>query len=208
MTHKSDNPDGTSQAASRKRPALLQWNLLSLFLLIAAVAVWAGYLRCLQRTSDLSRQVDIMLQVAADPGSDGAPKEILVRTVQDYWNDRLAWDLCLPDGKYSLRAATHGIEDRGIAPADFESPVQGGRHRIELQTSDNGKGYSVLVDGRHVIDILRKPIPSPFSPFDDTLFDGTEDLDKPLILFRCAFRWPNQTEMETNGLLLWIERAD
>jgi hypothetical protein len=209
MTREPNGQLEVEHATPRKRFGLLQWNLSTLFLLTAAIAVWAGFMRYTQSISELSRQIDVMKQFAADPLKHKDSQRILVRNVQDYWSDRRAWDVYLPDDEYAVRLATHDIVESGLAPFAFESPVKGGWHRVELQAVDfePRPRYLVLVDGQQVIHVLEEPERGPRNGFGHEFCNGTEESDRPLVLLRKVFHWPHEDEGRANGILLWIERV-
>lgn len=203
------------QSAPRKR-AVPQWNLRTLLLLTAAVAVWIGSVRYQLQNWHLRSRVESMHNMAGDLRVDD-PQQIAIIRLPQTWYDEQRWHVHLPDGRYVMRLATRGIIGTGLPVAREETSLSPGRHRIELLQSKDKEApeLAVLVDEQAVMETTET---SDWDPHHGAM--GGENFDictqrspeKPVILFRRRFDQLQKdgsysTRNATNGILLWIERV-
>jgi len=212
MGHESGETETRGQPVPRKRSALLQWNLQTLLLLTAALAVWIGYARYRQQNLQLRRQVESMYQMAAELRITD-PKQIAVARLPEMWYDELCWDIHLPDGQYVMYLETRDID----SVVREEAPIRPGRHRIELeQGKDRGRPeFTVFVDDQVAIETAEI---SFWYPPSGSMGGGNFDTctqvspDRPVILFRRQLAQLQEdgsysTENAPDGSKLWIERV-
>ncbi len=192
------------------RPAQLQWNLRTLFLLTAAVAAWLTFFHYRAAVPQLKHQVQLMRQVAPELIVEDS-QQIATLKLPQTWRNEHRWDIYLPNGQYVIRLATREIGEQGLAPAVGETSLRGGQHHIELRLSDDKERprLTVLVDGRLAIDVNEKP---DWTGLSGHRWDGgpTFSPEEPVVLFRGEGRTKPGTPVPvgaTNGLLLWIERV-
>jgi hypothetical protein len=213
----SDAPE-RQDGAPRRRRFRLQWSLQTLLLLTAAVAVWVAYFRLRQQIPRLEQEIDSLEQMARELIVEDE-EQIAVVMLPQMWYDESRWDIYLPEGKYVMRLATRRIGEKGLAPAVRQTPIRGGRHRVELMRSDDGAGreITVLVDDRPVIEAEEGASWDPRGHSGGGSEFGKcvqRPADEPLVLFRRRFHRRSKgggsvaPKGPTKGLMLWIERTD
>ncbi len=217
MDSKARGAEERGPAAPRKRRFVLQWSLQTLLLLTAVVAVWVGYLRYRLEIPRLEREIDAMKRMAAELIVED-PQRVAAVMLPAVWMDEPRWDIHLPDGVYVMRLATREIDKTGLAPTLGESPIDAGRHLIELQKSDDEDGwrFTVLVDDRSTLEAKEKPDWDPVRASEGGAeFAICTQLppDEPVVLYRRRFQRTSKNgqsvipEGPTEGVMLWIERV-
>ena len=218
--HETDDVESSDAAerqdvAPRRRRFRLQWSLQTLLLLTAAVAVWVACFRLRQQIPRLEQEIDSLKRVARELIVEDEEQIAVVRLPQ-MWYDEMRWEMYLPEGEYVMRLATRRIGEQGLPPAVGQTPVSGGRHRIELMRSNDGSGQeiTILFDDRPVIEAEERPDWNPGSGF----ISGTAigpcvqfPAQEPLVLSRWRFLQRSKggrsvaPKGPTKGLMLWIE---
>ena len=223
----SDTPE-RQDATPRRRRFRLQWSLQTLLLLTAVVAVWVAYFRLRQQIPPLEQKIDVLQQMARELIVDDEG-QIAVVMLPQMWYDESRWEIYLPEGQYVMRLATRQIDDQLVTlvlgrdkevfpPAVGQTPVSGGRHRIELMRSEDGSGreITVLVDDRPVIEAEESADWWPgHGSTGGSQFSSCaqRSAHEPLVLFRRRFSRQLKggrcvtPKGPTEGLMLWIEPA-
>ncbi len=220
MTLEPGDSNGEELATPPARTAKLQWNLRTLFLLTAAVAVWAGFFCHEEPIAQLKREV-LEMQCMTTELVVVNPRQIAFARQPQLWRDRYRCDVYLPDNGCVVKLATREVNREGLAPVVGEAKIPKGQHRIDLFQIDRGEQREtcVLVDGQTAFKASdnvtwhggfhRETGSSSLSPDP---WRGTSWPDTPLILLCYRFH-PRQengavsfVSGPTNGLLLWIER--
>ncbi len=206
-----------SRPLSAKHPAVWQWNLRTLFLLTAAVAVWVAYLHFCYETPRLRQRIITMQEMARELVIEDE-QQIAAVVPRPEWFGERQWDVYLPDGEFVLCLATREIPMIGLAPVARQAPISPGRHRIELIRYENNWGphIKIVVDNQKCLEFEESEDWSSAKRSDGTnTFERGKQLppDEPLILQRDRFmypgpdgllEWPGKT---ANGLMLWIEQS-
>lgn len=217
MILESSHTDEVEELIPRKHRFPIQWNLRTLLLLTAAVAVWAGYISFHQQCASLEQEISPLRRMARSLIIEDR-RQFAVVNLQELWSDEDRWDIHLPDGVYAIRMATREITEEGLAPVVEEATISAGRHRIEFRRSDDedGEGFTVLVDGQQSIKANEEPDWRSDNGFHYSAeFEDCTQLppSEPAILFRGRFSVQQEDgvttipETPTNGILLWIERV-
>ena len=200
----------SKRESSLADPIRFRWDLRTLFLLTAAVAVWTGYFRCRQPLPGLRDDISRMEEMTAELVIVD-PKEITVAWQPQPWLDRPRWDIYVPGDGFVMRLATREIAFTGLAPIVAQAPISPGRHRIELRYTKKNEQWeiSLRIDDRSVL--------TPNEPgewhqeFGDCMghwgcfrhpYNG-----RYADLYRLRFVHPGTptNAPPANGLLLWIE---
>lgn len=203
-----------SRSPVRKR---WQISLRTVFLLVAAVAVWITYFINRRENTALEARIASALPLAHELIVDD-PSKFAVVKLEEYWYDENRWDLYLPPGSYRLCLATHKIENGAPAPLEKSTPIQAGRHRVDIEVEKDRdlSRITVSCDG---IKVLTAEEPKEWDPGFGSEGGGhfslSEQLptDQPMILFRRRFMQPIPgasgssavPDGPAEGLLLWIE---
>ena len=207
-----------SRQTVRKRSSLLQWDLRTLLLLTAVVAVWGGFLLEQHRNARLKTRVKALSEMTGELRIED-PAQITVVHIPDVWYDEPRWDIYLPEGRYAVRMATRDVEFLESPPAPRqEKAIEPGRHRIELLQSRDGDvdRIRVLVDGQVLLEATETPDWNPrFGSMGGANFGLCSQLDpdERVVLFRRVFMklqpdGTHSTTGSTDGLVLWIEKSE
>lgn len=218
MNSENRDPEPTNMPTPQKRRFAMQWSLQTLLLLTAVVAVWVGYLLHRRELPRLEEEIAVMRRMAGELIVKN-PLQVAVVKLPETWMDGQEWDIHLPDGTYVMRLAAREIDSEGLAPVIGETPIDAGRHQIELRQGedDDGWRFSVLIDGQASIEASEVPEwqTSGSSEGGGQYTDSTQlPPDEPVVLYRRRFlRAVKAGQSETpkepsEGLLLWIERTD
>ncbi len=123
-----DEPDGGTPAMGPPGRRRWQVGLRTLFLLMAAIAVWMGYSVNLRDNAALRARIEAMIPIAHELVIDDDAKIAVVK-MEPYWYDENRWEIHLPDGSYRLCIATRGVDENGFAPVKKSAAIGAGRHQ-------------------------------------------------------------------------------
>jgi hypothetical protein len=219
IPHRVSEPGNPIPAIKRADRRRWQVGLRTLFLLMAAVAVWMAYFINRRQSATLEARIKAMVPLAHELIIEDA-KKIAVVKLEEYWYDENRWEISLPDGRYRLCVATRGIDDMGLAPPVKSTPLKAGRHHIELEQRRDHDVWRVTVlwDETALLAVEeRKDWDPGHGSAGGGQFARSEQLspDKPVVLFRRRFmREVGKDQITqittppgpTEGILLWIER--
>jgi hypothetical protein len=219
----SEDPQQSLEAESRhatgKRGILRRWQVgvRTLFLLMAAIAVWISCFINYQQIRALEQRIAVLMPLAHDLVVEDEARIAVVK-LEEQWIDDNRWDLHLPKGPFRLCLATQGIADDGLVPPAQSCPIKPGRHRLALQRQlDKGMWrIAVTCDGAAVLraEEPEKWAGSGSSSTGPSAVTEHFPADKPFVLLRLRFQhWdasgaPEDPSAPSSGILLWIERAD
>jgi hypothetical protein len=203
-------------------PARSRWQfrLHTLFLLVAAIAVWMTYFINRQRNARLEERLVSMRPLARELQVDD-PEAIAVVKLEEHWYGENRWEIYLPGGDYRVGLATRGIAETGFPPSatyrSIPSGPQGsrGRHRIALEESKAGDVRRVTVR----CDGSKLSVEEPESWYSGTnrasgdSFEVSKQFphNQPVVLLRRWFIRPDarsktpQPSGPTEGIMIWIE---
>jgi hypothetical protein len=202
------------QGVDRRR---WQFGSRTLFLLIAAIAVWTTCFINHRVNSSLEARIERMIPLAHELDVDD-PKRIAVVQREQHWFDENRWDIYLPEGAYRLCLATRGINEEGLVPVVSRFPITAGRHHLALerQLESNVWHVKAVWDGTTAVAIDE---PKNWNPEQGSVgggsFSQSEQLppDEPAIISRLRFFRRSDAGVSaapatsTDGILLWIEPA-
>lgn len=214
-SHEPTESWASNANAAKPRATRLQFGLRSLFLLVAAIAVWTTYFSNRHRMTTLEAEITAMRPLSHELVVNDADKIAVVK-LEELWYDDNRWEVSLPDGKYRLCLATRGIDERGLAPVMKSEAIEAGRHSIYLEQQDDKARWLVTVgwDGRLLLSVQE---PKEWNSGSGSTGGGQYSectqlaADQPLILFRRRFSRPGRAGQvttpsgPTEGILLWIE---
>jgi hypothetical protein len=202
-----------------KPPGRRRWQvgLRSLFLLMAAIAVWMAYFVNRRHNAALEARIKTLVPLAHELIIDD-PKKIAVVRMEEYWYDENRWDLYLPEGRYRLCIATRGVDDQGFAPVVKTAPIEAGRHQLALEQRQGKDAWRVITlwDGKELMAVEE---PKDWDPGLGAMSSADYALsqqlppDQPVVLFRRRFSRRDGKGVTTSstgpteGILLWIERT-
>jgi hypothetical protein len=184
---------------------------------MAAIAVWMAYFINRRHNAALEVRIKAMVPLAHELVIEDARKIAVVK-LEEYWYDENRWEIYLPEGRYRLCIATHGIDDNGLAPVVKSTTIEAGRHVLALEQRRDNDVWRVtaLWDGMERIAVEE---PKDWDPGTGSMGGGqyalSEQLppDQPAVLFRRRFMRADgkgrttTPSGPTEGLLLWIERT-
>lgn len=214
LSHEPTEARANSSAA-KSRATRFQFGLRSLFLLVAATAVWTTYFSNRHRITALEAGITTMRPLAHELVVNDADKIAVVK-LEELWYDDNRWEVSLPDVKHRLCLATREIDTEGLAPVMRSEAIEAGRHSIYLKQREDGAGWLVTAgwDGSRLLLVQE---PKEWNPGSGSTGGGHHSqctqsaVDEPLILFRRRFSLPSHTGQvttppgPTEGILLWIE---
>jgi hypothetical protein len=192
-----------------------QVGVRTVFLLVAAIAVWLTYFVNRRHNAALEARIIAMVPLAHELIVTD-PKKIAFVKLDDEWIDENRWDIYLPDGNFRLCLATRGIDEKGLATIVKSSPISSGTHQLALteQRDRNPWRETVFCDGREVITWA-----TPYEPKSTrgatSAFaqSGQFSADEPVVLLRRRFHQVDASggtytsPSPSDGVLLWIERT-
>jgi hypothetical protein len=189
-----------------------------LFLFMTAIAVWTVYFSNRHHIAALEARIAAMQPLAHELIVSDADKIAVVK-LEELWYDENRWEISLPDKPYRLCLATHEIDNGGFAPAVKSQQLGAGRHLMALKQQPGNPGWRVAVawDGKELLAVEEPPgwYPGKGSTGGGQYSQCAElAADQPVVLFRRRFSQPDGTGRvttpsgPTEGILLWIERAD
>jgi hypothetical protein len=207
-----------NRVAAVDRPGRTRWQvgLRTLFLLLAAIAVWLTYFVNLRHNASLERRINAMVPLAHELIVDD-PKKVAAVKLEQHWFEENRWELYLPDGTYRLCLATRGIAPAGLAPIVKSAPIASGTHQLALerQQNDDGSLVTVLWDGKALMEEQETKDWSAKGSTSSVNFAQSEQRspDTPIEFLRLRFMHPDGKGRSTTptgptqGILLWIEQA-
>ena len=215
LSHEPTDSRASNAIAARPRPSRLQFGLRSLFLLVAAIAVWTTYFNNRHRMTALEADIAAMRPLTHELVVNDADKIAVVK-LEELWYDDNRWEVSLPDGKYRLCLATRGIDEDGLAPVMKSEAIEAGRHAICLEQQNDNASWLITAnwDGSRLLSVHE---PKEWNPGSGSTGGGQYSqctqlaADQPLILFRRRFSLPSGAGQvttpsgPTEGILLWIE---
>jgi hypothetical protein len=218
VTDQSNEPGDSIPVV--KRPGRRRWQvgLRTLFLLMAAIAVWMAYFINRRHNAALAARIEAMVPLAHELIVDD-PKKIAVVKREEHWYGENQWEIYLPEGRYRLCLATRGIGNDGLANVMKSAPIAAGRHQLDLEQRRDKEVLRVrlLWDGTELIATEEPTSDRAVGSYTTTGVQSsiTEQLspDQPAILLRRRFmRQDRQNPMATpgetfDGVLVWIERT-
>ena len=199
------------------RSARRRWQvgLRTLFLLMAAIAVWMAYFINRRHNAGLEARIKAMTPLAHELIVDDAGKIAVVK-LEDFWYDENRWDLYLPERRYRLCLATREIDDTGFPAAARSAPIAAGRHQLALEQEKEKDVWRIAVtcDGAALFSVEE---PKGWNSDRGSMGGGQFALseqpppDQPVVLFRRRFtRSDDKGSMSvpttpSEGILIWIE---
>jgi hypothetical protein len=210
-----DEPGNAAPALERSGRNRWQFGLRTVFLLMAAIAVWMAYVINRREIATLEARIKAMQPLAHELIVDD-PTKIAAVKLAEYWYDENRWDVYLPGGRYRLCLATRGVDDNGLAPVVKSRAITAGRHRLALEQQKENDAWRVAVtlDGAVALAAAE---PKEWDPGTGSSGGGQYSLseqfrvDQPTVLFRRRFMRKDATGLmttppgPTEGILLWIE---
>lgn len=214
-----------SDVEAPRRRKFLQWNIATLLLLMAAVAVWTSYFRMVSETKRMTAELESLNRLARELMIDD-PTQFAIVERHEQWHDDHSWDVHLPEGsRYRLKLATReigmkfavdGVVTDNLPETDHSVELTAGRHVISLEKRYSGEEpfARVLVDGKLAVEAYESAgwEPQGGSTWGGSFKQSTQQpIDQPLELIRIRFqiRHPNGTtglpKEPNNGIAVWIE---
>ena len=118
----SNDPGASTQPSDGARPSRWQFGLRTVFLLMAAIAVWMTYFINRRENALLEQRIKAMVPLAHELVIDD-PGRVAVVKLDEKWYDENRWEIYLPPGAYRLCLATRGINDSGLAQVMKTAPI-------------------------------------------------------------------------------------
>jgi hypothetical protein len=211
----SNEPGNSIPAGNRVGRRRWQIGLRTVFLLVAAIAVWMTYFMNRRENAALEARIKTMVPLAHELVVDD-PKQIAVVKLEEHWFDENRWEIYLPDGAYRLCLATRGINEHGLTPIMKSAPLAAGRHQLALEQQLDKDVWHVVALGDEARLIAleeTKDWSAGSGSIGGGQYSQSEQLarDQPLILYRRRFMRPpangpmTSSAATTDGILLWIE---
>jgi hypothetical protein len=201
-------------AVAPAAPKRWQVGLRTLFLLMAAVAVWLALFVNRQQIAILETRIEVGRKLAHVLIIDD-PKKVAVVKMDELWMDDNRWDVHLPPGQYRICLATRKVDDHGFPLKQESRPIPAGRHRLALELRQEGETCQLRVkcDGSELLAIVERKEWASRGSTGGGEFSTSEQLpaDKPVVLYRRRYMIQTSTGQfntppgPTEGLLLWIE---
>ena len=224
----TDNLESIPRASeSKRRGKFLQWNIATLLLLTAVVAVWTSYFRMKTDTKRMAAELESLARMARELIIND-PAQYAVVERHEQWHGEDTWEVYLPEGdRYQVHLATREIDGRnftvrGVKQENFPATshiaeLAAGKHVISLEKdfSKDDPSVRVLVDSQPLLEAFE------MNDWKTTgghswagSFNESKQLptNKPLELIRIRFhkKLPDGSSRAPdepyNGVLLWIER--
>jgi hypothetical protein len=201
------------------RPGRKRWQvgLRTLFLLMAAIAVWMAYFINRRHNAALAARIEALVPLAHELIVDD-PSKVAVVKLDNLWMSEDRWEIYLPDGRFRLCLATRGIGDAGLAGVMESTLLPPGRHQLALEQRRIKDVWRVAIlrDGTESIAKQEPAVwdnGSSSTNGEDYSISLQLAPDEPAILLRRRFmRDDGKGSMATtvepgDGILLWIERS-
>ena len=210
----ASNEPGEDAPAAARPTGRRRWQvgLRTLVLLTAVIAAWMAYFFNKRQNAALAAQIEALVPLARDLVVND-PKQIAVVKLDDLWRQEDRWEIYLPDGRYRLRLATHGIGAEGYAEVSEGAALSAGRHRLVVVQRSDGDASRVTArwDGTELIE---KKEPAGWHSGNSLTTGGDYSVSEqlppegPLLLLRRRFLAPKGAiAAPGDGVLLWIERT-
>ena len=200
------------------RPGRTRWQvgLRTLFLLMAAIAVWLTYFVNRRHNAALERRINAMVPLAHELIVDD-PNKVAAVKLEEHWFDDNRWEIYLPDGTYRLCLATRGIAPEGLAPIVRSAPIASGTHQLAVERHQDTEGSRVkaLWDGKELMAEQETKDWSASGSTSTVNFARSEQRppNTPMVFLRLRFMHSDGKGRSTTptgptqGILLWIERT-
>jgi hypothetical protein len=218
MSDSTPQPNGPdSEIAAVTQPGRQRWQVgfRTLFLLIAAIAVWITFFINRRQNEALDARIKMLIPLSHELIVND-PEQIAVVKKEEQWFDENHWEIYLPAGDYRLCLATRAIAEDGLAPVVKSVLIASGRHDVRVEQRRDGDGWHVSVfwDGPELMAVEE---PKEWNPGFGSKGGGRYSLseqfpsDQPAILFRRRFARapskgpPIEPVGPADGLLLWVE---
>ncbi len=216
----SDMPPPLDESAESMpvvpRPGRRRWQvgLRTLFLLMAAIAVSMAYFINRRHNAALAARIEAMAPLAHELIVND-PKQIAIVKLEDLWMGEDRWEIHVPEGRYRLCLATHGIGQDGFATVTQGAPIAPGRHQLAFEQRRTKDAYRVIVR-RDGTELIAREEPSVWDT-GHTITTGDNystsqqfPPDARVVLLRRRFSPRNNTSRMTpggpiDGVLIWIE---
>jgi hypothetical protein len=216
-THQPDESTIGESAVERPRGKRWQVGLQTVFLLVAAIAVWMTHFVNRRQNAFLEARIAASRPLLRELAIDD-PNRIAVVKLQELWSDDNRWDIHLPEGQYRLCLATRAIGSEGFPPVVAKSRVIGaGRHHFVLEQLPQPAGWRVRATWDETGELAVEE-PKAWDPGVGSSGGGDYSLstqmaaDQQVVLFRRRFakRQADGTTLfdpkyPTEGVMLWIE---
>ncbi|KAA5539626.1 hypothetical protein FYK55_23965 [Roseiconus nitratireducens] len=216
MSHgeETDSESFPSPPDVQRRRVRPSFHLLTILLLVAAIACWLSFYQLWSETQRMESELPSLRELARELVVSDPSMYAVVRHHQ-LWNDDFRWRIYLPpDGNYEIHLATREIAG-DLPQPKVSKPIAPGEHELELRTAPDGDEVrvEVLLDGKVHLE-TREP-----DEWDDasgsvggSKFSANrqQQPDQPLILFHRRFSFPNSgntvraPDGPGRGLVLWI----
>jgi hypothetical protein len=218
MSHPPDAPAGIMTDVPKPGRRRWQVGLRTLFLLIAAIAVWMAYFINRRHNAALAARIEAMAPLAHELIVDD-PKKIAIVKLEDLWMGEDRWEIHVPEGRYRLCLATHGIGQDGLATVTQSAAIAPGRHQLAFEQRRVKDVYRVIVR-RDGTELITREEPSDWDT-GSTMTTGDNystsrqfPPDGFVVLLRRRFM-PRiitntataQNIGPTDGVLIWIEET-
>jgi hypothetical protein len=189
--------------------------LPTVFLLVAAIAVWLTYVVNRRHNTRLQARIAVLRPLARELVVDDDTRIAIVK-LEEMWYDENRWEVYLPAGQYRLCVATREIDQRGLAPVVKSAPLGAGRHSISIEQQSSGTDWRVVATwdaaGKLTVD-EPKEWDAGLGATTSVEFSQSTQVapDQPVVLFRRIFSrttGPGQSSTPSGpaeGILLWIE---
>ncbi|MHC5540008.1 hypothetical protein ACYOEI_17455 [Singulisphaera rosea] len=207
---------GDDTVVERPRRAGWKVNLRTLFLLVAAIAVWMTVVINRRHNETLEARIAVMRPMVRELEIDD-PAKIALVSLEPRWYDDHQWEVYLPDGSYRVALATRGVGEEGLAPVKASAKIGPGRHRISLELKESKVKAAWVVDADwDGVEQLTAEEPKEWNSDRGSSGGGDDSLEgaRLAVLFRRRFVhhkgdgvW-STPEGPSEGILLWIERID
>ncbi|PHR90942.1 MAG: hypothetical protein COA78_34275 [Blastopirellula sp.] len=206
--------------AKSSSPKLLQFSVLTIMLLTAAVGVWVAQIQTAEQTELMRLEI---------PNLQKAARELIIVDPNQYtavqhhmtWNDDFRWRIYLPEGhRYQLAFATEKIDSNNLVEPFDTQVVEPGEYELELQykrEKDDSFRIAVLLDEKVIFEQLHPAgwNDNSGSSGASNISDSVQrDVDAPLEIMRTRFHTRDEkgnsssAQGPVNGILIWLDTVD
>ncbi|MGY8769344.1 MAG: hypothetical protein ACKVH8_13080 [Pirellulales bacterium] len=214
------DPFSTNEAAAPAKnssPRLLQFSVLTIMLLTAAVGVWVAQIQTTEQTEQMRLEIPSLQKAAreliiTDPNQYAAVQHPMI------WNNDFRWRIYLPeDHQYQLAFATEEIDSNNLVEPFDTKVIEPGEYELELQyekEKDDSFRITVLLDKEVIFEKLHPAgwNDNSGSSGSSNISDSVQrDVDAPLEIMRTRFHQRDEkgntssAKGPTNGILIWLD---